>query len=63
MKTDMKHFPLRLPPELHQQVECYAQQEERSVNNMLIRLIRQALVYYSDPTTDRSQRKTFKGQP
>ena len=43
MKENIKHYPLRLPLEIHEQIKTQAQEEERSVNTMIIRLLRQAL--------------------
>ena len=39
----MKNYPLRLPLEIHEQIQELAKEDERSVNMMFIRLLRLAL--------------------
>jgi predicted HicB family RNase H-like nuclease len=34
---------LRLPPDVHAQLSAWAREEDRSLNNLLIRIVRRAL--------------------
>jgi hypothetical protein len=41
-----KRIDLRLPPEMHRQLEAVAKEEARSVNAQIVYLLRQALEAY-----------------
>ena len=43
MKTEFIQLTTRLPEDLHRSIKDLAKREERSLNNMLIRLLREAL--------------------
>lgn len=58
MKTDIVQLTFRLPVDVHQSVKVLAEQEERSLNNMLIRLLREALA--GKPFPSYTENKTFQ---
>ena len=41
-----KRIDLRLPPEMHRQLEAVAKEESRSVNAQIVYMLRQALEAY-----------------
>ena len=41
--VDFKRFMLRLPDDIHEQLVAWAQDEGRSLHNLLMRIVRHAL--------------------
>lgn len=50
-KSRESRYPLRLPPELHEQIQVLAQKNFHSVNAEMVRLLRKAIEIEKDETT------------
>ncbi len=50
-KSRESRYPLRLPPELHQQIQKLAEKNFHSVNAEMVRLLRKAIEIEQNETT------------